>query len=133
MKTLGFILLTGLISWLVPLLISMPFFGADGSLQMDIFLFKSVMLLVSAVAGLILVRWSFRRHWLDPLPWGVVLGSAWLVMNWILDLTVLLPLTGMPFSDWLVQVGLRYALIPSMAILAGLVVAQERSRHVAHR
>jgi hypothetical protein len=51
-----------------------------------------------------------------------ITGIYWLVLNWALDVLVLVGFTGMKPADCLSQTGLRYLMIPAM-VNATVVVA----------
>lgn len=114
--------LTGLIVWLVPFLVAIPFYTPAGELRTDIFLFKTVMRLVSAPLGLGLLSYHLRRLPGNYLRGGLVAGLVWLVINWALDFAVLLPLSGMSLSDYFVQIGLGYLVMPITGYFMGQVL-----------
>jgi hypothetical protein len=49
-----------------------------------------------------------------------------LVLNFVLDFAVLLPMSGMRVDHYLADIGLRYALIPIMAVAMGAVAERAR-------
>jgi uncharacterized membrane protein YpjA len=53
---------------------------------------------------------------------GVIIGIAWLAINWLLDIMILLPLSGMTINTYFAQIGLRYLVIPFMSIAIGYSV-----------
>lgn len=119
LKKTGRLLLYGALTWLIPLIVAIPFYSPGGGLLVDVFLFKSVMIVVGGIAGaLLLVLWfgGVRSEYLRE---GVTVGVVWLVMNWALDLLVLVPASGMDVAAYFGQIGLRYLLIPTMAIAIG--------------
>ena len=50
----------GLLSWLVPFLIAVPFYSNNGTLLIDLMLFKSIMIFVASITAAILMVWLFR-------------------------------------------------------------------------
>ncbi|WP_067047748.1 hypothetical protein [Methanofollis ethanolicus] len=128
LKKTGRLLLYGALTWLVPLLVAIPFYGPGGGLLVDVFLFKSVMIVVGGVTGALLLV-----HWFDGvqarhLGEGVTVGGVWLAMNWALDLLVLVPVSGMDIATYFGQIGLRYLLIPTMAIAIGYSTGRAAAR-----
>ena len=109
-----------LIVWLVPFLLSFGFFTPGGELRTDIFLFKTVMLLVSTPLGFYLMTSHLWRLPTGPL-WrgGLIAGSVWLIVNWALDLLVLLPISGMSMTEYWTQIGLRYLAMPMTGFFLG--------------
>lgn len=114
------------LTWLVPFAAAIPFYGPDG-LVIDQQLFKSIMIVVGSITAAILIVWCFRPVEKNFTHEAIVTGFVWLLVNWILDLIVLVGLLGMTLPDYAAQIGLRYLVIPAMVIAAG-VVAEEGIR-----
>lgn len=113
----------GLLSWAIPFFAAFVFFDRDGQLAVDVFAFKTAMILVGGVAGAWLLVLGFRR--LRPaILSGLALGLFWAAINWALDLAVLVAAMGTDPVDWFWGVGLRYLMIPIMATAIGAVGAQ---------
>jgi len=55
---------------------------------------------------------------------GVVIGVVWMVINWLLDIMILLPMNGQGIEEWFGAVGLRYFMMLIMALLAGAVARE---------
>ena len=79
------LILLGFLSWLVPLLASIPFFDRSGQLLIAQPLFKSLMVVIGGGCGTFLLVLAFRRI-AATLANGVALGLSWLVLNLALDL-----------------------------------------------
>jgi len=94
---------------------------------MDIFLIKSIMIVLSSVFGAFLLIIYFRKIDLNFLREGVSIGVSWFVINCILDILVLLPFTGMSLTTWFAQIGMRYLMIPVMSISMGYIVEYHKS------
>ncbi len=115
----------GLLSWLVPFLASFVFFSPDTGLVIPLILFKSIMIVVGTLTGVALLVWVFRS--VPPsLMSGVVIGAYWLVINWVLDLAVLVPMSGDDIPTWFGDIGLRYLSILIIATGMGLVGSAKR-------
>jgi hypothetical protein len=113
-------LIGAFLTWLVPFLISIPFYGKDG-LVIELQLFKSLMIVAGSITAAILIVWSFRSIETGYTREAIVTGIVWLLANWLLDLIVLVGLLGMPLPDYAVGIGLRYLMIPVIVIAAGIV------------
>ena len=113
-------LIGAILTWLVPFLVSIPFYGKDG-LMIDVQLFKSIMIVVGSITAAILIVWCFRPVENNFTREAIVTGIVWLLANWILDLIVLVGLLGMALPDYATQISLRYLVIPAMVIAAGIV------------
>ena len=115
------LLLYGILTWLIPFGLSLPFYGSDGALQIDIFAFKSIMIISGAATGTLLI-FLYLRSLPQETAWiaaGMTIGITWLLINWILDILVMVGLFGVEPWDWFAGIGSRYLIIPMMALLAG--------------
>jgi len=52
-------ILAGFLTWLVPFLVSVPFYAGNGKLLIDFALFKSLMVITGSVTAGILIVWFF--------------------------------------------------------------------------
>lgn len=118
-------LLFGFLSWLIPFIASIFFFTKEGGLTVDIFLFKSIMIVFGSVIGAILMVLYFKNIQKDYLREGIIIGMVWFAINIILDLLVLLPMSGMSVADYFAQIGIRYLVIPVMSIMVGTVLTNK--------
>ena len=113
------ILLTGLLSWLVPFLVSIPLYP-QGQPVLDLQVTKSILIVVGGLVGAILALWYFRGVKAGFTREGAVLGTAWFALNCALDILVLVGLMhGMDLSTWAGQIGVRYLLMPIMITAMG--------------
>jgi hypothetical protein len=115
--------LLGFLSWLLPFLASVPFFDAGGHLQISQPLFKSIMVLVGGSVGVVLLVLAFRRIVATQAS-ALLLGLYWLAINVVLDLIVLVGLFKMPLELYAYDIGLRYLLIPIIAVGMGGVARE---------
>ena len=118
------ILLLGLLSWAAPFFLSFLFFGPDG-LTIPRMLFKSIMVVTGGGIGVGLLILAFRRVEAS-IQTGLTIGVCWLVLNLALDMLVLVPMSGMPWSEYFIDIGMRYLLLPIIAVGMG-AVAQRAS------
>jgi hypothetical protein len=114
----------GLLTWLLPFLLAIPFYSQGGEPLHDIFLIKSVLLVFSTALGTLLILIYFRGVRARFIREGVLLGGVWLLINWALDAAVLLPLSGMDAGTYMAQIGLRYLSIPIIAVGIGYAAEQ---------
>ena len=110
----------GLLSWAIPFVVSFAFVDRTGQWLIPYPLFKSIMVVAFGGIGTWFLVLAFRR--VAP-TWrtGLALGLYWLAINLVLDLIVLLPLTGMTIVGYFHDIGLRYLLIPIIATAMGAV------------
>ncbi len=78
------------------------------------------MTIIAGGAGALLLVLAFRQ--IGPtVQSGVAIGGYWLAINWVLDFLILLPISGMSAGAYFYDIGLRYLLIPIMAVAIGKV------------
>ena len=118
------VILLGLASWVVPFILAFAFYDRTGQLAIDVFLFKSIMVVFGGLVGAYLLLRAFRRV-TPSFANGLALGLVWLVLNWALDIAILVGAMGMPASEWFQAIGLRYLMIPIMATAMGTLAARQ--------
>ena len=130
--TFGMLILTrqstllGIASWFVPFAVSFLFFDRTGQLTIPQPLFKSLMVVVGGGVGTALLVHAFRS--IAPTARnGLMLGTYWFGINLLLDLLFLVPMAKMTVGNYLVDIGLRYLMLPIVAIGIGLVAGRGRS------
>ncbi|MBA2858582.1 hypothetical protein HNP93_001283 [Methanococcus maripaludis] len=112
----------GLLTWLVPFFLSFLFYSESEGLLIDIFLFKSIMIVVSGLVGVSLLIMYFKDIKKDYLIEGIFVGVSWLIINLILDILILIPMSGMTYLTYFSQIGLRYLIIPTISISMGFLL-----------
>ena len=117
LKLIGF----GFLTWLVPFVVAFGFYNKEGQLCVDLQLFKSIMILVGAAVGVWLMVLYFKKIDKSYIFESLVLGFSWLLINVLLDLAVLVRMMHMDLGAWTVGVGLRYLIIPIIAIGMGSI------------
>ena len=111
----------GFLTWLIPFGLAFLFYSPEGQLAIDIFLFKSIMIVVGAVTGATLLVLYFKRIEKNYLYEGVKVGLVWFALNIIMDLVVLVPMSGMSIGAYFAEIGLRYLIMPTMSIAVGYI------------
>lgn len=119
-------ILFGFISWLIPFAASIFFYTREGKLTIDIFLFKSIMIVVGSITASFLLIFYFKKINEDYFKEGIIIGLTWFVINILLDLLILIPMSKMTVSDYFTQIGLRYLVIPAMCITVGTVLSNKK-------
>ncbi len=121
MKKILKIILFGFLSWLIPFVVAFFFYDRNGQPTMDVIFIKSILMVVSAIFGAYLLIVYFKQLKENFLKEGLIVGFSWLVINWLLDILILLPMAKMSFGDWFTQIGLRYLVIPVFSISFGYI------------
>lgn len=125
-KVIGF----GLLTWLIPFIVSFAFYSPEGEVWLDIFLFKSIMIVLATLIGALFLVKYFKGVTAEYVKEGIIIGLLWLVLNLILDLVILVPMSGMMFGEYVAQIGLRYLMIPIMSIAFGMVAANAKNKQL---
>jgi hypothetical protein len=125
-KSLKLILL-GLMTWVVPFIAGFLFFDKAGQLAIDMYLFKSIMIVVGALIGSLAIVIYFKQVKNQFLKEGVISGLIWFITNIVLDILILVPMSGMSMNDYIKQIGIRYLLIPIMCTLSGYLLNRNYS------
>lgn len=115
------IILYGIIVWLIPFLVAIPFYSPDGTIQVSDQLFKSIMIVTGSIVGAYLLIRLFSDIQEKFIQTGWIIGGIWLIINWFLDAVILLPLNSMDPATYFSQIGLRYLMIPVMSIMGGYI------------
>ena len=119
-------ILYGFLAWLIPFIASFLFYTREGGLTIDIFLFKSIMIVVGTFSAAILLVSYFKRVNADYLKEGAIVGLTWFGISILLDLVVLIPMSGMSIADYFAQIGIRYLAIPAMCIAVGAALENKK-------
>lgn len=114
-------ILYGILVWLVPFIIAIPFYSPEGALLVDVHFFKTIMILAGGVIGAVLLTRLFSEISDRYVRKGWMIGGIWLVINWFLDIGILLPLNGMDIPTYFGEIGLRYLMILIMSVMAGYI------------
>jgi Na+/proline symporter len=131
MKSMRRALLFGFLTWLVPFVVAVFFYTQEGQLRIDIFLFKSIMIVVGAVTGALFLSLYFRKVTERYCREGILIGLMWLAINWALDFGVLIPMSGMDVGTYAVQIGLRYLTIPVFSVTVGCALSAHARKATA--
>ena len=128
-------LMGGFLVWLLPFAVSCCLIGPDGKKVVSEDTFRTAMLLVGSITS------SYCTYLCDPKTQrsGFEMAALWLLINWILDLIVLVPLLVTEHKSltvdayfamvpvWFCRIGLAYVGFVSMCVVAG--ACAERAAH----
>ena len=122
MKSFLRLVLLGILTWIVPFIASFLFYDRSGQLTTNIYLFKSVMIVIGVLTGSIAIVLFYKKIRNNFVRQGIIAGITWFLLNILLDILILLPMSKMTESDYLQQIGIRYLVIPIMCILCGYLL-----------
>ena len=87
------------------------------------------MIVIGALTAVYLLVRIFKDIRQDHVRQGVNVGLIWLAVNWMLDFGILIPMSGMSFENYFMEIGLRYLVIPIVAIGMGMALEQKNQFH----
>lgn len=119
-------ILYGFLVWFIPFAASFFFYTREGGLTIDIFLFKSIMIVVGTFSAAFLLVSYFKKINADYFKEGIIVGLTWFGINILLDLLILIPMSGMSIADYFTQIGIRYLAIPAMSIAVGTALENKK-------
>ena len=122
--------LFGFLTWLIPFAAGFLFYSPQGQLVIDALVFKAIMIVTGSITGAVLLVLYFRKIDKNYLPEAIMVGIVWFVLNILLDLLILVPMSKMAVGNYFAQIGLGYLTIPTMSIAIGLAAkaASEKAR-----
>lgn len=107
------IVIYGIVIWLVPFIVSFAFVDSLGNFTIPETFFKSIMVVVGALTGVVLSVSYFSCVKKNYFGEGVVIGIAWLAINLSLDLAMVYGgFFKMTPAQYFTDIGLRYLSIP---------------------
>lgn len=119
-------ILYGFLAWLIPFVSAFFFYSKEGGLVIDIFLFKTIMIVVGAIVGAFLLVSYFKRIRANYLMEGIIVGLTWFIINILLDIFVLIPMSEMSLPGYFAEIGLRYLVMPVMSIMVGAALENKK-------
>lgn len=115
-------ILLGLLSWLIPFVVSFLFYKPGGELVVPYATFKSAIMLVGVVSGCYLLFRYFKYVEHDYILQSILVGFSWFAINIVLDSVVLIPMMKTSFVDYFLSIGLSYFSIPVISITMGYLL-----------
>ena len=119
------VVLYGFLVWLLPLVVSLfiyPLKVAGSPL------FESIMPLVISLTVVVLAFFYLKNLDGDYVKEGVIMGVVWFTISIIIDLVLFLSPSALQvsFTDYLMDIGITYLMIPFITIGMGLVAAEAK-------
>jgi uncharacterized membrane protein YpjA len=119
-------ILYGFLAWLIPFISAFFFYSKEGGLAIDIFLFKTIMIVVGSIVGAFLLVSYFKRLRANYLMEGIIVGITWFVISILLDIFILIPMSEMSLPSYFTEIGLRYLVMPVMSIMVGAALENKK-------
>lgn len=112
----------GVLSWLIPFVVSFLCYNTEGQILMEYSTFKSIMMISGTASGSYLLYLFFKRVYCDFISNGFIVGLSWLALNILLDSIVLIPMMKVSFSTYFMSIGLGYLSIPAISVAMGYLL-----------
>ena len=112
----------GLLLWIIGFVIGFAIWPIHDS---NFMLFKTIMIILSILSGMILLIIYFNQVQSDYLKDGIIVGINWLVVNIVLDLLILVLMLKTPVGQYFIEVGIRYLDIPIITIGIGFLLSKK--------
>jgi hypothetical protein len=115
----------GFVTWFIPFVVSFGFYDRTGNLNVTYGLFKCVMVVVSSVIGMVALSFHFKFIQKNFMREGLITGFTWLLINYLLDFFVLIPMSGISVGQYFLTIGLGYLQIPVICLAVGMIVQRK--------
>jgi hypothetical protein len=112
----------GLVIWLIPFVMAFGFYDRSGQLTVSYGLFKSLMIVIFSIVGCFAIVRYFKDIQKDFVKEGWIIGVAWLLINWLLDVCILVPMAKMSLTEYGTAIGLGYLQIPVICAAVGMLL-----------
>ena len=117
----------GFFSWLVPFVVSFLFYNKNGQPTLDANLTHNILVVVGVATGSYLLVRYFKGVHNQPIKEGIIVGLVWLIMNLVLDVIILLPMSKIGIDEYISRIGISYLSIFLMSVMAGYVVKNSKT------
>lgn len=112
----------GFVIWVIPFVVSVAFYSPQGVLLIDEHSFNTIMVVVGTAIGAIATVMYFKKVERNFACEGVRVGMLWMVMSWVFDVAILVPMGQMSLPAYFSQIGLQYLSILMMTVAIGAVL-----------
>lgn len=121
------IVIFGFLVWLIPFLVSFVIFPLKATMMP---LFESIMPLVLTMVVIVLTYYYIKYLVANFIKEGFIIGMAWFIINIAIDLFMFLPASPMQmsFTDYMMDIGLTYVIIPVITIGMGYMANSKSVR-----
>ncbi|HEX7467659.1 MAG TPA: hypothetical protein VF324_03595 [Methanobacterium sp.] len=116
-KIVGF----GFLIWLVPFIVSLIIYPLKISFNP---LFESIMPVVITLTVVLIAVFYFKDVDTKFLNEGIKIGFSWFIISILIDLILLMPSSPMQmsFTNYMMDIGLTYLIIPIVTVGMGYMV-----------
>jgi len=112
----------GILSWLVPFVLSFLFYNPNGVLLVPYATFKSIIMVIGCITGCYLLFRYFKLIQNNFITNSIIVGFSWFAINIVLDCLLLIPIMKTTFTDYFMSVGISYIALPVISITIGFLL-----------
>jgi hypothetical protein len=118
------IVIFGFLVWLIPFIVSFLIYPLKSAGSP---LFESIMPIIITFMVILLSYFYYKKIRTDYIKEGVLLGVTWFIINVAIDLLLFLPPSPMHmnFSNYMMDIGITYLIIPTITIGIGFIFANQ--------
>lgn len=113
----------GTVLWVIPFAASIPLLPL---MQSDVLAFKAIMVLIGSIVGPALAVYYFLDVKKEYLRESIVLAVTWLLVNWFLDIVILLQFTHQTLAQYFSQIGVEYIGMTAPIIAIGYLLERKQ-------
>jgi len=119
-KIVGF----GLVMWLIPFIVSLIIYPLKISFNT---LFESIMPVVITLTVVLLSAAYIKGVNANFLKEGIIIGGSWFLISILIDLILFMPSSPMQmsFTNYMMDIGLTYLIIPSVTVGMGYMADKQ--------
>ena len=125
-------ILLGVLSWVIPFVVSLLFVKPGGEFIVPYATFKSIIMVVGTMSGCYLFYRYFKYVENDFVKNGVIVGLSWFAINIILDTLVLIPMMNATFAEYFMSIGIGYFAIPTISLAMSFLLQRKARSNQAN-
>jgi hypothetical protein len=113
----------GVVAWAIPYATSLALLPL---LRTDPALFKTIMIVEGSFVGAALAVSYFDSVHDDYFREGVILGTTWIGVSWVLDFAGVVPFAGLTVARYFLEIGFEYLAMFAPTVAIGYVLQKNR-------
>jgi uncharacterized membrane protein YpjA len=117
-KLFGF----GFLTWLIPFIATFFMYTPGGQPLFDLHFIKTLLVLIGVFTAILLLAVYFSGITNHFLREGFIVGIVWLIIYWVLDYFILVPMANISVPTYFTEIGLRALITPMISIALGYLL-----------
>jgi hypothetical protein len=114
-------LLVSFLIWLIPFLASFPFFGRNGKLTVNFWVFKTTMIIVLAATTYFLFQWFYVTNLISNESFSLLvwIGIGVAIISILFDIFTVIPFNKLTLANYVAQIAWLYIIIVIISVFVG--------------